>query len=179
MHSAKETIEAYIRAKDGNRPFLMERAFAEDAVLDVAVTTGTISFPPTSSGLESIANTLVREFVRTYENVHTFCLDSPPGHDAATFSCNWLVAMSERENRNVRVGCGRYDWHFRLPTRRAARLKITIQLMESLAPRALLPVMHWVSTLPHPWCPARLALAELPNFPELRVLRKHLANRSA
>lgn len=179
MPSARETIEAYILAKDGNRPFLMEKAFAEDAVLEVAVTSGAISFPPTSSGLESIANTLVREFARSYENVHTFCLGSPPSHDSAPFSCDWLVAMSEKENRSVRVGYGRYDWHFRSPTRRAARLKITIQLMESLAPGALVHIMHWVSTLPYPWCPARLALAELPDFPELRSVRQHLANRSA
>ena len=178
MQSARETIEAYILAKDGNRPFLMKNAFTEDAVVEVTVVGGTISFPPISSGLESIANTLVREFARTYENVHTFCLDSPPSHEATTFACDWLVAMSQKHDRNVRVGCGRYDWLFQSPIRRAVRLRITIQLMESLAPGALDPIMCWLSTLPYPWCPAGLALAKIPNFPELRSLRQRLANRS-
>lgn len=179
MRSARQIIETYILAKDGNRPFLMGNVFVEDAVLEMAVTGGTIAFPPRSFGLESISNTLVREFARTYENVHTFCLTSAPSHHAGTFSCDWLVGMSEKENRNVRVGCGRYDWHFHSSAHKAARLNITIQVMESLAAAAIIPIMSWLSTLPYPWCPAGLVLAKVPDLPELRSIRQHLANRSA
>ena len=178
MRPFRETIETYIRAKDGNRPFLMAQAFAEDAVLEVAVTPGTIAFPPTSFGVDAISDTLVRDFARSYENVHTFCLASPPSQEATTFSCGWLVGMSEKANRNVRVGCGRYDWQFRSPTYNVVRLKVTVQIMESLAPAALVPVMTWLRTLPYPWCPPSLALVELPKLPGLRALRQHLANPS-
>src|SRR5574340_738098 len=131
MSSPQETIEIYILAKDGNRPFLMEKAFAEDAVLEVAVMGGAIAFPPESFGLESISNTLVREFARRYENVHTFCLASPPGNGVTTFACDWLVGMSEKETRHARVGYGGYDWNFQPLTGKASRLKITVQIMES------------------------------------------------
>jgi hypothetical protein len=177
LRSPREVIETYLRAKDGNRPYLMNDVFSEDAVLDMAVTGGAISFPPTSTGVESITDVLVREFARTYENVHTFCLAAPPNDDAASFSCGWLVGMSEKQNRCVRVGCGRYDWSFgsRAP-RLAIRLKITIEIMDSLASAALVPVMDWLSTLPRPWCPSRLALKGLPKLAELEPLRRHLEN---
>ena len=112
MPSVQESVEIYIRAKDENRPYLMERAFAENATLEMVVNSGTISFPPISIGLQSISDVLVRRFAQTYENVHTFCLASPPRNHEVKFSCDWLVGMSEKESRRVRVGCGRYDWLF-------------------------------------------------------------------
>ena len=106
MQSAQESIATYIRAKDQNQPHLMKHAFAEAATLEMVVRTGSISFPPISTGLESISDVLVRRFAQTYENVHTFCLAAPPQTDEVTFSCSWLVGMSEKESRMVRVGCG-------------------------------------------------------------------------
>jgi len=112
IQSAQERIEAYIRAKDSNRPHLMARAFAQDATLQMVVKTESISFTPISKGLESISDVLVRQFGQTYENIHTFCLAAPSRNDEITFSCGWLVGMSEKQTSIVRVGCGRYDWLF-------------------------------------------------------------------
>src|SRR5260370_41926684 len=110
MRSARVLVGAYIRAKDENRPYLMERAFAENAILEMVVNSGTISFPPISNGLRSISDVLVRRFAQTFENVHTFCLAPPPRDDAVGFSCDWLVGMSEKDSRSVRVGFGQFDW---------------------------------------------------------------------
>jgi len=131
----------------------MERVFAENATLEMVMNSGTISFPPIAKGLQSISDVLVRRFAQTYENVHTFCLALPPRNDEVRFSCNWLVGMSEKDSRMVRVGCGRYDWMFHPGAPCVVgRLTITIDLMQSLAPTYLASVMSWLSQLPYPWC---------------------------
>ena len=179
MQSVREAVETYIRAKDENRPYLMERAFAEDATLAVVVHSGTISFPPTSMGLESISDVLVRRFAQTYENVFTFCLAPPPESGEVEFSCNWLVGMSEKDSRMVRVGCGRYDWLFQPQGQcLAQRLTITIDLMQSLPPTSLAVVTDWLSKLPYPWCSARKAASDAPPLYELQPIREYLARVS-
>lgn len=176
MPSAQEAVETYIRAKDENRPYLMERAFAEDATLEVVANSGTIAFPPISIGLESISDVLVRRFAQTYENVHTFCLAAPPRSDAVNFSCDWLVGMSEKDSRKVRVGCGRYDWLFQSQGQRLVeRLTVTIHLMESLHPSSLALLTNWLSRLPYPWCTAEAALAGISSIEELHAIRQSLA----
>ena len=180
MPSARETVEIYIRAKDENRPYLMERAFAENATLAMVVNSGTISFPPDSIGLQSISDVLVRRFAQTYENVHTFCLVAPPANDQINFSCDWLVGMSEKDSRLVRVGCGRYDWLFQSHGQRLVeRLTITIDLMESLPPSCLDSVANWLSRLPYPWCTVQAALAGMPSLQELQPIRRNLERACA
>ena len=180
MPSAQEAVEIYIRAKDENRPYLMERAFAENATLEMVVNSGTISFPPISIGLESISDVLVRRFAQTYENVHTFCLAAPPRNHELNFSCDWLVGMSEKETRRVRIGYGRYDWLFQSQGQRMVeRLKITIDLMESLAPSYMGSVTNWLCQLPYPWCPGQAALAGIPSFEALHPIRQSLARASS
>ncbi len=179
MNSAEDSIAAYIRAKDENRPYLMARAFAEDATLEMVVRTETISFPPISQGLESITDVLVRRFAQSYENVHTFCLAAPPRTAESGFSCDWLVGMSEKDSRMVRVACGRYDWQFRSEVPRlATRLAITIEQMQLLAPDTLAPVMSWLSRLPYPWCSSQTALASAPTLDELKPVRHYIARMS-
>ena len=173
--STRAAIEAYVHAKDENRPWLMQHAFAENAGLELAVRAGTMSLPPTSQGLASISDVLVRRFAQAYENVHTFCLASPPPDDEVAFSCDWLVGMSEKDSRAVRVGCGRYDWVFTpRPPRLAEHLTINIDLMETLAPVFITPVMSWLSQLPRPWCSAATALRDIPALAELQRVRQCL-----
>jgi hypothetical protein len=172
MPSPRETVEIYLRAKDENRPYLMERAFAEDAKLEMVVKSGTIAFPPISIGLQTISDVLVRRFAQTYENVHTFCLSAPPPDDQLSFSCNWLVGMSEKDSRSVRVGYGRYDWRFQSQGQRLVdRLAITIERMESLPPSHLASVVEWLSRLPYPWCTAQSALAGIPTHELLHPIQ--------
>jgi hypothetical protein len=160
--SPAASIAGYIRAKDGNRPHLLDAAFAPDATLRMVVQTDAIAFPPTSQGREAIAQTLVRRFNQTYENVYTLCLGAPPQADATSFSCDWLVAMSEKESGAVRIGCGRYDWVFDRSSHQVQALTITIAAMEILDAVHLGPVMTWASALPYPWCGAEQAIAAAP-----------------
>ena len=180
MPSPQEAVETYIHAKDENRPYLMERAFAQDVALEMIVESGTISFPPISSGLESVCDVLVRRFGQTYENVHTFCLASPPNEHQHTFSCDWLVGMSEKESRAVRVGCGRYDWLFQSEAPYlVVKLTITIEQVQSLAPMRLAPVMRWLSQLPYPWCTPQDVARSMPAFDELQPIGRQIVRESA
>lgn len=171
MQSPSESIHAYIRAKDQNRPYLMRHAFAEDAALKMIVKTEAISFPPLSKGIDSITEVLVRRFAQSFENVLTFCLAEPPKEDPRRFSCDWMVGMSERGSGDLRVGCGRYDWLFQAHEPFLAReLTITIEFMTVLPPVTLDAIMSWLSGLPYPWCPAQTAVVGAPKVQGLREI---------
>jgi len=178
MKSPSESILAYLRAKDQNRPYLMRRAFTEAASLKMIVKTGAISFPPLSSGVDSITEVLVRRFAQSFENVFTFCLGDPPKDDARSFSCKWMVGMSERESGAVRVGCGRYDWLFQTDESCLVReLTITIEFMQTLPPRTLDPIMDWLSSLPYPWCPVTTAIASAPKVEGLEGILDYISQK--
>jgi hypothetical protein len=173
MFTEAEAIEAYIRAKDENRPFLMSEAFDEEATLSMVVNSRGISFPPEAHGREAITALLVREFGKTYENVRTLCLSSPPLHGTLQFSCPWLVGMSAKSDGSVRVGCGRYDWTFAsydIPL--AKRLTITIDVMQMLSPSTLFEVTDWLFSLPYPWCRLETAFSAAPPLDDLVPLRQ-------
>ena len=172
----RQTIATYIRAKDENRPYLMKRAFADSATLEMIAKPGTISFPPIANGIGAITDILVRQFAQSYENVHTFCLAAPPRDDDNTFSCRWLVGMSEKTTRQIRVGCGRYDWVFQLMRPRLAeRLTVTIDLMQILVPADLELVMEWLSCLPYPWCSGRTAAETAPTVENLEPVIRYIS----
>src|SRR5262245_33313279 len=110
----------------------MAEVFAEDAALTMVVKSGSISFPPATRGREAITDVLVRRFSQSYENVYSTCLGDPPRDDVNAFACDWLVAMTEREDGTVRTGCGRYDWRVDPSTGLTAELTITIETMLAL-----------------------------------------------
>ena len=176
-NTAASAVMAYLRAKDENRPQLMRLAFDEAATLEMIVRTGTISFPPLAQGREAITDVLVRRFGQNYENVRTFCLARPPESSHVTFSCPWLVGMSEKESRSVRVGCGTYDWVFQagIPLL-AQRLTITIEVMAVLAPGSLTVVMGWMAQLPYPWRPGRTVLETIPTVAGLEGVQHWIAH---
>jgi hypothetical protein len=168
-------IRTYIHAKDANRPHLLARAFAPDAVVALVVNTPNISFPPVVSGLDAVSDALISGFGRTYENVYTFCLSEPPGDGARRFTCDWLVGMSEKQNGAVRLGCGRYDWQFGGDAAGLIeRLTITIDTMERLPSDKVLTVMDWLSRLPYPWCPARVAIERAPAIDDVTGVMRRL-----
>jgi hypothetical protein len=163
----RSVLRAYFHAKDENRPQVMRQAFAPDATLDIVNRSASIAFPARTVGGEAIADVLVRAFGRTYENVRTFYLDAPPP-DARSFSCDWLVAMSDKDSRSPRVGCGRYDWTFDTPgTGLASGLVITIEAMLVLEPARLDTTLEAIDRLDYPWTTAAAAAAVLRAPPEL------------
>lgn len=168
MADISDAISAYIRAKDGNRPWLMRQAFTEDARVEIVVNSNAISFPSNATGINAITEILVRRFSRENENVYTLCLSTPPNTSDTLFTCNWLVGMSLRKDGKIRVGCGRYDWSFSSSEQpRANDLKITIEVMQFISPEHLQPIMSWLSELTYPWCSARAAAQGLPRLDEL------------
>jgi hypothetical protein len=177
MHQASDSIVAYLRAKGGNKPHLLAQAFTTDASLVMDVKTGSIAFPPVSTGRDAIAQVLVRQFAQTYENVYTLCLSEPPASNVVAFSSDWLVVMSEKNGGAVRAGCGRYDWTFGDDSYLAQRLTITIETMLTLPAQALDSMTTWASKLPYPWCPRDLAMESAPKFIELNDIRAYVKRK--
>ena len=134
-----------------NRPHLLDRVFTNDAVLEIQNASSAITFPEVTSGREAIADVLVRSFRQTYENVYSYYLQRPNGPLPA-FECQWLVAMTEKSSRSLRVGCGQYLWLFEpSPPGLARRLLITIAEMLVL-PSAVVPeTLASLAALSYPW----------------------------
>lgn len=178
---ATHLLRLYLKAKDENRPHFMTDAFDTDAMVDMVLHTGAISFPSRMEGVEAITKALVRDFGQTYENVYTFYLDKPhSGMPGNAFSCDWMVVMSEKASGSVRVGCGRYDWEFRRSERWLVRgLRITIAAMQTLPAERLPAMLGWIHGLGYPWSTNAMALAHMPNDPELEPARAYLGGRIA
>jgi hypothetical protein len=176
MSSPSDAVSTYIFAKDGNRPFLMRRAFAEDAELETVVKTDAISFPSSAKGVNAIEDILVRRFGLEYENVYTFCLSQPSRADRRHFPCHWLVGMSARNNGQIRIGCGRYDWYFS-PEKacRVERLVIAIDVMKVFPATELAATMDWLSSLPYPWCTPDQAVRTMPAIEGLAEIKTYLS----
>lgn len=166
--SAKRVLCNYILAKDGNRPHLLRQVFADDAVLDMDVRTDGIRFPTQVQSLEAIADTLVRQFCATYENITTLYLSAPPDTGNA-FSCDWFVGMTEKSSGNARVGSGRYEWRFTgSQALRATHLRIRINVMETLPQQQAQLLLDWLSSLPYPWCTPQALIASAPRIDGLQ-----------
>ncbi len=175
MPSPYDAVTNYFHAKDGNRPFLMRRAFTNDATLDMVVRTDAISFPGSGKGLAAIEDMVGRRFADDFENVYTFCLSRPDARHRRHFPCHWIVGMSKKRNGPIRVGCGRYDWYFTEDTRcLIERAVITIDTMQQLPATELDPIMGWLAALPYPWCTPADALAGMPAIAALAPVKEYL-----
>ena len=175
MSSPFDAVTTYFLAKDGNRPFLMRRAFAEGVELQMVVKTEAISFPQSATGVAAIEDILGRRFANDFENVHTFCLERPSAAHRRHFPCHWLVGMSAKDNGPIRVGSGRYDWYFTADDRcLVERLIITIDVMQMLPATELDTIMNWITSLPYPWCSAGEVIATMPQMKELTPIEMYL-----
>lgn len=167
-------LRDYFHAKDENRPHLLDRVFTSDASLQINNSATTITFPPVTQGRDAIADTLVTQFNKTYENIYSFYLARPP-ETADAFSCAWLVGMSEKDTKNTRVGCGTYDWTFSAESPRlASALVISIHVMVVLPPGAANAVFPWLQRAGYPWTSAALACELAPSLPGLDPIVQHL-----
>ena len=172
MPTPSDAVSTYILAKDGNRPFLMRRAFAENAELEMVVKTDAISFPSSAKGVSAIEDILVRRFGLDYENVYTFCLSQPSDANRLHFPCHWLVGMSARNNGQIRIGCGHYDWYFGPDKEcQVERLVIAIDVMKVFPATVLAPSLNWLSSLRYPWCTPDEVARNVPAIEGLRRLK--------
>jgi hypothetical protein len=161
---AQAVLRNYFHAKDENRPHILERVFDRNAELVIVDRAGAMSFPARTVGSEAIAHVLVRNFCQTYENVYSFYL-ARPAAGSSQFSCGWLVTMSEKQSKSVRLGCGRYDWSFASAAPHlATRLTITIHAMQILPATELAAVLAWAQALSYPWSSAEEAVRNAPDI---------------
>jgi hypothetical protein len=85
--------------------------------------------------------------------------------------------MAERATGAVRVGCGRYEWHFQSAAPYLTReLTITIEFMQILPGSTLEVIMEWLSELPYPWCSAQRALAGAPKVEGLEGMLAYISS---
>ena len=166
--SAEEVVEAYVRGKDDNRADLAARAFADDARLTVRNATTAVAFPAVTQGRDAIVDVLVTQFGKQYANVRTFCL-ALPSPEVRSFSCDWLVGMTARDDASARLGAGRYDWTLRAtPQWRASALVITIDAMEVLPPSLAPAILRWTTrSLSYPWSSAGEVVDTAPAIEQL------------
>ena len=85
--------------------------------------------------------------------------------------------MSAKATGQLRVGCGRYDWHFN-EGGKVAKLLINVDVMKVLPDTELDAVMRWLSSIPHPWCSADQALKSIPAHLDLSEIEAHLQTAS-
>lgn len=167
-------LRTYFHAKDEIQPHLIADVFANDARLEVNDRPGHLGFPGVTVGLEGITDVLVRRFNQAYENVHSYHMDRPK-RAAAVYSCDRLVGMTDKESRNVRVGCGRHDWTFAgHPDLQVTGLVFTIEQMVVLAPAYATEVMHSLRLLDYPWTAADRVIRAL-SLDELGPVKRYLA----
>ena len=175
MSTPFDAVSTYFHAKDGNRPFLMRRAFAQDVELEMVVKTDAISFPGSAKGLAAVEDILSRRFAIDMENVYTFCLERPTEANRHHFPCHWLVGMSARNNGPIRVGSGRYDWYFTPDARCLVRkLIITIDAMQIFPSSSIDTIMGWLTELSYPWCTAEEAMENIPKIDGMAVIERYL-----
>lgn len=165
--AAAHVLEGYFRAKDGNRPHLLGRVFTPDARLEIKNASASIAFPALTHGSEAIADVLVRQFCRTNDNIYSFYLSKPEGV-AEQFNCSWLVGMTDKQTKEVRFGCGTYEWSLVYePAPRASGLVISIKVMQVLPSSLQSEVLAWLEQLPYPWTTATAVLSSAPALEEL------------
>ncbi|PML81890.1 nuclear transport factor 2 family protein [Enterovibrio norvegicus] len=169
------TINRYIAAKDNNKPHLLSQVFTQQATLSMQVNTDGISFPSEVVGRHAISDVLVSQFNQTYENIYTFCLSDSIDRNGSLLACKWLVAMTEKESGNLKVGCGHYDWEFQSEDGSSVKkLSITIKHMFTLDFHNTAHFLHGLSELPYPWCFSSSARIEMPAIPALQDIRTFL-----
>jgi len=137
----------------------------------------TKAHPGVTVGLEGIADVLVRQFNATYENIYSFYLDRP-GPSAVTFECEWLVGLTEKASRNVRVGCGHYEWTFQIsPVLLVTKLLITIEQMVVLAPACATDVTRSLLKLDYPWSSPGQVTSAL-SLEELQSVNRYITRKA-
>jgi hypothetical protein len=171
MATPASLLETYFRAKDGNHPELMRDVFAPDAVLTFSISTDAISFPERTEGLEAITHTLVTDFRKKYTRCRSYYVCEQLNlQDRSIEGLPWLVLMQDVATGHIRIGTGRYDWHFGEQADGALKVRALHILIEKMdvidnAEGTLLGTMQ--SALPYPWLPPATLHAEFDVLAEL------------
>lgn len=154
-------VRAYLHAKDHQRPHGFAQAFAADAVFrsTFAFETDWHSDAPVR-GLADITDTF-RGLGRGFENIVTFCLPESVHWADYSLRMRWVVVMTDRQTREVRVAWGDYAWTFSGPPERAQSLHVHMLAMRLVEPND--DLVEWSMSLPDVWCTGPQAAEALPD----------------
>ena len=161
MNTPKNLLEAYLEAKDLDRPSVILECYAPNAVLTYTIATDTISFPAKVTGADAIAQTLVRDFRKNFDRCKTYYVcDSIVDRAVQIDFLPWLVIMREASNSALRVGKGYYSWQFESDETkmRVCAMHIHIEKMDSIEDRDGNTLHALQSALPYPWLPPAMLL---------------------
>lgn len=156
MNTPKDLLEAYLEAKDLDRPSLILECYTPNAILTYSIATDTISFPAKVMGADAIAQTLVRDFRRKFDRCKTYYVcDSIVDRGHRIDFMPWLVIMREASNSALRVGKGYYRWQFESDeTRmRVSAMHIHIERMDIIEDRDGKTLHALQAELAYPWLP--------------------------
>lgn len=146
----KLLIENYIKAKDTNRSHLMKKSFKMNSSLEIFSNSKNITFPSKTTGLSAISKVLVQDFNKSYENIYTLCFEEKSFEQDSSFGLRWLVAMNDKETKELKIGFGTYIWTF--DEELASSLDIRIDQMNVVVESYKDEVIDAISKLPSPWC---------------------------
>jgi hypothetical protein len=171
--TAADTMATYIEAKDRIDLQLLGRAFVGgDCEIEYSDKTQLVSLPNSSRGLQQITQ-FMASFGDQCENIRTFLLSRPNSDYLPHFRCDFLVGMNARQDGAVRVGCGRYDWHF-ANNSRLKKLGIVLEVMCVLPADQSKLILPLLSALPYPWCSYHQARESIPSMDALRPIAHFL-----
>lgn len=154
MNTPKELLEAYLQAKDCNRPSVIADCYTPDAVLTYSIATDTIAFPAKVIGSVAIAETLVRDFRKNFDCCKTYYVcDSLRDNAESIDFLPWLVIMRQISTGALRLGKGWYRWGFE-PGRAGTRvcaMHIHIERMDIMEDAKGDKLHALQAALPYPW----------------------------
>jgi len=154
MNTPKDLLEAYLQAKDCNRPSVISDCYTPDAVLTYSIATDTIAFPAKVVGSFAIAQTLVRDFRKSFDCCRTYYVcDSFPQDAEDIGFLPWLVIMRQISTGELRLGKGWYRWGFepRRAGMRVCAMHIHIERMDIIEDTNGDKRHALQGALPYPW----------------------------
>src|SRR3954465_6001111 len=156
MNTSKELLEAYLQAKDCNRPSVIADCYTPDAVLTYSIATDTIAFPAKVIGSVAIAETLVRDFRKDFDCCKTYYVCDSLADDAEGIDfLPWLVIMRQISTGALRLGKGWYRWGFERTASgmRICAMHIHIERMDIIEDHDGDKLHTLQAALPYPWLP--------------------------
>ena len=154
MNKARQLLEAYLQAKDFNCPSVILDCYTADAVLTYSIATDTIAFPEKVIGSDAIAQTLVRDFRKSFACCKTYYVCDSIPDDTERIDClPWLVTMSQISTSALRLGKGWYRWEFERNDTgmRVCAMHIHIERMDIIQDSDGIGLRTLQNALPYPW----------------------------
>jgi hypothetical protein len=151
MQIYQKKILTYLKAKDENKPNLMNGIFDSNAKLIMNVQSQNIDFPAEVDGIDEITKVLVQDFALQYEDVYSFCFSNTASYDKNQVKVAWLVCMRDKQNKQLKFGKGYYVWQFNNDSFMVEKLTIDIEQMHILPKEYGDEIFLWLNDFDGKW----------------------------